>query len=279
MRFGFLYEPVLDTIKKNFSLLFGPDFCRQLLMVDSFRFIYCALRAHFYINIVKGLKVYKSQSEFVRQELPSGKSAVEHNLEGVTNDLSSARSLRLIKPLSCIETLRPLQGNQRPFGVLSDINYLSTANVLTIGPRTEAEIFCLYAHGFDLAKISALDLISYSPLIELGDMHSMPYPDNNFDVVMCACTLPYSHAPKFAAQEIIRVAKSSAIVAIMLDVTSTTYKETLEQYGYSLATPEDVINLFSDTTKQIDLFWTHFVPANLQDPNGSTVSLIFKVTK
>ena len=74
MRFSFIYEPILDSVKRNFSLLFGLDFFRQLLMIDSFRFIYCHLRVHFYINILKGLKVYKSQSEFVRQELENGKS-------------------------------------------------------------------------------------------------------------------------------------------------------------------------------------------------------------
>ena len=40
-----------------------------------------------------------------------------------------------------------------------------------IGPRNEAEIFMLWSYGFKLENIVGLDLISYSPLIDLGDMY------------------------------------------------------------------------------------------------------------
>jgi len=90
-------------------------------------------------------------------------------------------------------------------------------DVLSIGPRSEIEIFALLAAGFSKAKIRAVDLFSYSPLVELGDMHALPFPDNSFDILFIGWVLTYSRNHQLAAREILRVCRDKAIVVLAGD--------------------------------------------------------------
>ncbi|MEQ1790039.1 MAG: methyltransferase domain-containing protein [Rickettsiales bacterium] len=102
-------------------------------------------------------------------------------------------------------------------GPLTGIDYVASniANmkVLTIGPRSESEIFTLMAAGFKLDNITGIDLISYSPLIDHGDMHSLPYPNNSFDIIIAGWVLAYSKNNDLAAKEILRVCKPHGYIA------------------------------------------------------------------
>ena len=99
---------------------------------------------------------------------------------------------------------------------------LSNLDVLSIGPRSEIEIFALLAAGFDAARIKALDLFSYSPYVQMGDMHAMPYPDNSFDVVFVGWVLSYSRDQAQAAREILRVCRNRTIVVLAGDYSDDT---------------------------------------------------------
>ena len=44
----------------------------------------------------------------------------------------------------------------------------------------------LTSAGFDPANIRGLDLISYSSMVDVGDMHDLPYEDDSFDIVIFA---------------------------------------------------------------------------------------------
>lgn len=125
--------------------------------------------------------------------------ALEHNLDGLTRRWALDRPTLLIQPLVSLTAV-----NRR----------IRDLSVLTVGPRTEAELLTLIACGFQPANIRGLDLISYSPLVDVGDMHAMPYPDNSFDVVIAGWVLAYSENQRKAASEIVRVAKTGAYVAI-----------------------------------------------------------------
>jgi len=94
---------------------------------------------------------------------------------------------------------------------------IKALDVLSIGPRSEIEIFALHAAGFDPQRIKALDLFSYSPFVDVGDMHAMSYPDGSFDIVFLGWVLAYSREPGKAAQEIIRVCRNGAIVIASAD--------------------------------------------------------------
>jgi SAM-dependent methyltransferase len=248
------------------------DDLRQLLLVDTFRQRLCAVRMKRMLKD-RGLSVLERSSGKSRV-MPSGKTTIEHNLEGLFNDTSSARSSRLIKPLSCIERFRPLELNNRPNGVLKDINIEVNIPLLCIGPRTEAEIFLLWANGFALEKITAIDLISYSPLINLGDMHNIPYNDDSFDCIVCSCTLVYSSDIELAVKEIKRVVKPGGVIAIMIDVANSEYEiESKKLFGRPLFDPITIAELFYGN--QSIIYYRHFENANLSRLNGTSSVCIF----
>lgn len=90
---------------------------------------------------------------------------------------------------------------------------IASLKVLVIGARTENELFALLAAGFLAENITMIDLISYSPFVEIGDMHNLRFADDTFDIVLLSHVLPYSSAPKKAAHELCRVAKHGGLVS------------------------------------------------------------------
>lgn len=112
---------------------------------------------------------------------------------------SAERSLRLINPLAAIGGVFEREHEK---------------DVLSIGPRTEMELFHLVGAGFHPDRIKAVDLISTSPWIDLGDMHALPYPDRSFDIVISSWVLAYSSTPQKAVDEMLRVTRNGGIIAI-----------------------------------------------------------------
>lgn len=96
----------------------------------------------------------------------------------------------------------------------SSFDYINKkdAKVLIIGPRTEGDIYRAMIYGFKEENISAIDLHSYSPKITLGDMHSIPFEDNTFDIIFVCWVLVYSEDNQKAVDEITRVAKNNCLV-------------------------------------------------------------------
>jgi SAM-dependent methyltransferase len=129
-------------------------------------------------------------------------NAVEHNLEGAKSAPDLDRPNILVNVVSSIEQ------------VWKNIKNL---DVLSIGPRSEIEIFALIAAGFNEARIRAIDLFSYSPWVETGNMHAMPYGDGAFDVVLLGWVLAYSTDPAAAGREVVRVCRDGAVVAVAAD--------------------------------------------------------------
>ena len=82
------------------------------------------------------------------------------------------------------------------------------AKILYIGARTEAEILYMANYGINPRNITAIDLHSYSPLIELGDMHDLSFSDNTFDACIMTHCIAYSEDPEIAFKEALRVLKS-----------------------------------------------------------------------
>lgn len=164
------------------DLLLSPA-CRQYLAKDQFE--------------KRGAPV----SVFADVAAGTMPGTVSHNRVEIDSGAfaSAARTLRLINPLSSIQDV-----------------FLRAANmkVLSIGPRTEMELLHLVGVGFHPKNITAVDLISTSPWIELGDMHALPYADRSFDVVISGWVLGYSKDGQKAVDELVRVTKDGGLVAI-----------------------------------------------------------------
>ena len=104
-----------------------------------------------------------------------------------------------------------------PLYLLAAVPDLKRDSVLVLGPRYETELLLLDAMGFPKAANIALDTYSYSPRIQTGDMHKMPFDDDSFNAVICGWTISYSTAPHQAAAEIERVLAVGGVVVLAVD--------------------------------------------------------------
>src|SRR5262249_13781537 len=105
---------------------------------------------------------------------------IAYNEMTLRSYVADDRPMRMIWPLVSIAR------------VLEDVGNLK---VLSIGARTEMELFALLGTGFSLPNITMIDLFSYSPIIQIGDMHKMEFPDDTFDVIVLGYVLGYSRKP------------------------------------------------------------------------------------
>lgn len=165
------------------------EFLYQFLRVDFIRAAVAALRYFTFVVIRRRFRTWEPQSGDVKA------NAVSHNrrhMKGVRG-FAVIRSSLLLHALSAIQISKSLP-------------------VLTIGPRTEGEILNLMGLGF--RNIRGIDLISYSPWIDLGDMHALPYKDSAFAVVIMGWVLTYSSNRRKAALEAVRVVRDGGIIAL-----------------------------------------------------------------
>lgn len=86
------------------------------------------------------------------------------------------------------------------------------SRILSIGPRNEGEILLFHAHGFK--HVDSIDLVSYSPLIRVMDMHHMTFADNAFDIVNAGWVVRYSTDLSQCAREMVRVTRPGGLIAI-----------------------------------------------------------------
>jgi SAM-dependent methyltransferase len=190
---------------------------RELLRVRLLRFMLCAIRYVWFVFILRRLRTTVGTDGVA-------KTTVAHNLRGMT-DLAVERSLRLIWPLAA--------------QAAGDRTDLRNQKVLSIGPRTEGEIFNLVAHGFRLRNITGLDLITYSPRIQIGDMHAMTFPDASFDCAVLGWVISYSDRKNVAAAEVARVVKPGGLVAIGIEWGRKTPEQVAaDKTGYIVGSAE-----------------------------------------
>jgi len=165
------------------------------------------------------------------------KDTVRYNVEQLHAAAALGRPSQLIDPLGCIDYVRV----HREF-----------LKVLTVGPRTEAEIIALVMAGFAPANIRGLDLISYSEFVDLGDMHDMHYDDDSFDVVILGWVLGYSNDNPRVIREVLRVAKPGAYIAIGHEYNPIPKTERYKSHEYDFTGPG-----FDHTDEMLALFGKH----------------------
>lgn len=191
-------------------------------------------------------------------------NTLEHNLNALKKAVAFDRPSQLINPLCQIQYVQYHQ---------------QSLKVLTIGPRSEAEIFDLIAAGFLPENIRGLDLISYSDFVDLGDMHDMPYDDNSFDIIIVGWVLGYSNDIPKVAEEVLRVAKPNGVIAIGNQHTPMSKEEVEQNLGYKLddtrfETADDLLKPFGKHVERV--YFRHDVHPSMQERNGDLM-VIFQL--
>jgi hypothetical protein len=232
----------------------------QLLLVDFIRYAVVAARFIWFAKVLRRLRTFQCGGS---DPSSVAGNTILHNLKGL-RDLAVNRSHLLVRPLSVIETLAV------------------DARILSIGPRTEGELFNLAAHGFVWRQITGLDLISYSPRVQLGDMHQMSFPADSFDAVVLGWVFAYSEDPSRAAREVIRVARHGAVVAVGVEFNPMSPEEVIREAGYlpgarkRILSCEEILGFFGHAVDHV--YHNHTVAPHRKSEMGA-FCVVFSVRK
>ncbi len=257
----------MTTGERGFSLELTPD---DLGMINAFLSKYPAQLLHIpHVRaLLSAVRLKRLREEDVQTVEAMGpgviKNALAHNLNNLSDTVTLDRPSRLIGPLRSIDHI---------------VKNHKTMRVLTVGPRTEAELFALMALGFEPRNIWGLDLISYSALVDLGDMHDMPYPDASFDVVILSGVLGYSSDNPRVAGEILRVAAPGAYVAIGCYYSPWSNEElnrvkTIKLDGTRFESADDILMLFDGVPREV--LFRHDIHPSMTDRVGN-IMVIFRL--
>jgi SAM-dependent methyltransferase len=225
----------------------------RLMRVKPFCNLIFQIRYLWFTKVRRSLRTYDDHL---------GVSGHQHNVKGMLDGRPSDRILKLIQPLAVIDRLTP------------------SSSVLAIGCRFETDLLYLTAYGFAPENIRGLDMLSYSPWVDLGNMHAMPYKDSSWDAVLLGWVLTYSDDPKRAAREIVRIVRPGGLVAIGLTCYPDALIESLRREGKLMGTTgqiqsvRDVLDQFGDHIERI--YFQHDVSD--RSKQGPTL-VIFAVKK
>jgi hypothetical protein len=234
---------------------------RQIMHIVFVRYLIALLRYATFVWIGRRMRTFD----------PSGggqvaKMTVAHNRRAMA-DLAVERSLTLIRPLMAVDRV---------------LHSLDQAQVLSVGPRTEGELLNLWAHGVRWNQMRGLDLISYSPRVDLGDMHHMPYPENRWDIILLGWVLAYSNDPARAAREVVRIAKPGAVIAVGIEYSPRSNEQIREEVGYNPGSDErytsvdQVLSWFGAAVDTV--YFRHDIEPEFRDRVGAIV-VVFSIKK
>lgn len=236
------FNGIVDYLRQNPQELFQIDYARYRIACRR------------YLEAKENLKISDDKDAL-------WSDALAHNLQGMESFSARARSNRLVRPLCAID---------RVFFAADKLR------ALCVGPRTEMELLSLVGHGFKPGNIKGLDLFSYTPWIEVGNMHNMPYADNSFDVVIAGWVLTYSADPERACREFLRVAADRGIIAIGATVLDEAGRAADGNGRTAMHYPraDDLLKIFGNAVRNV--YVRH--ESESDDSEGRTI-LIFDVRK
>lgn len=161
----------------------------QLLLVGAINKLVFRVRFFYFVHVKRSLRSHEDEKGVIRHD---------YSLQMLLRGQTSNRPLKMIRPMSVLD------------------RKWSKMKVLSIGCRYETELLYLVAHGCEPANVRGLDMLSYSPWVDVGNMHALPYADDSWDAVVMAWVIAYSDDPRLAAREAVRVARNGGLIAVSL---------------------------------------------------------------
>jgi SAM-dependent methyltransferase len=229
------------------------QFIYGLLQSEYINRIVFKIRFLYFVYIKRDIRVFENESSVI---------ANKYSTDMLKRGVTSNRPLKFIRPLSVIEAVN------------------KKGKTLSIGCRFETELLYLVGYGFAPEGIRGLDMISYSPWIDLGNMHKMTYADNSFDTVCMGWLITYSETPEVAAKEIVRVLKPGGFVAMAVSYYPPEYVKKALETGKYVANPatriqnvDGLLKIFGDSVDQV--YFKHQPPP---DREGAC-TVVFSIKK
>jgi len=168
---------------------------QQFLLIREIRIAVGLLRYVVFRHLIRSNRVYEASDQS-----HLGKDTFSHNYRQILHSLlTHDRVHHLLHPVVAIEEVA---------------TNLPTLKTLSIGPRSEGELLLIAGYGFSWPNIRAVDLFSYSPRIDVADMHDLPYADNSFDIIFNGWCLAYSDDQETALKEMVRVLRPGGFIAL-----------------------------------------------------------------
>ena len=250
-----------------------------LLKFTRVRIIVSFIRALWFIKIKNSLETFESASSGSVHEhtIFSNLRRVIANKEkpnkdadyifGIDKQQDGSKIRLLMNPITSIDRIS---------------SKLSQLKVLIIGPKLEAEILSVMSYGIPLNNISSVDLIKYSPWVDLGDMHDLPYEDNYFDLILCGWVIAYSNNKQKAAEEMLRVGKGECVIGLAAAYSPLSNEEIIAKRGYLIGSEERIENsdfllsLYKDKVSKI--YFKHDVDESQLNEYGKILT-IFSINK
>ena len=204
------------------------QFLRSFLRIKPICDLVFAIRYYWFRYVRRSIRVHGDHL---------GVTGHHHNERGLFNGVPAARVLGLIRPLSTIDRMGP------------------QSKILDVGCRFESDLLYLVGYGFEPQNIRGLDMFSYSPWVDLGNMHAMPYADNSWDAVLLAWVLPYSSEPEKAAKEVVRVTRPGGLVGVGVSVYTPEQLKQMPDKSFGIEnrkqTVADILALFGDSIEHV----------------------------
>jgi SAM-dependent methyltransferase len=145
--------------------------------------------------------------------------------------------------------------------------------VLCVGCRNTLELDRFRARGFD--GVVGIDVFSQRDDIKVMDMHEMSFSDDSFDVVYCSHALEHSYDVRRVAEEIVRVARSGAVVGV--EVPVRTQRSAADRLVFSGL--DELRELFRPNIDE-ELLAEEQPPRSATNDQGTEIArLVFRVVK
>lgn len=146
-----------------------------------------------------------------------------------TNPSPDAATRQIGYSRSFLEGFSPDRRIEWTMCLLASAPDLEKDSLLVVGPRYEPELLLAQGMGWDPEGMRGLDTFSYSPFIDVGDMHALPYADDAFSGLVCGWTLSYSSRPEQAVAEMQRVVKPGGYLVVAVQKVWPGFVETLDE--------------------------------------------------
>ncbi len=208
---------------------------RKLLSYGKIRNNFCFLRAIYFCKIKKNMMDFKKVSdETWKNTLDSNKRVVFNKNINLPKKRGHVSILDIGRSLAGGSASLLLKAIQKKY----DKSDYKNLKILSVGPRAEGEIFNIFSHGFEFKNIKGVDLFSYSPLIDLGDMHNLNFDDEEFDIVLMGWCLAYSNNKQKALSEVKRVLAKNGTLVVGYSVNrNETDEDQIKKRGYLIRSP------------------------------------------